>query len=216
MKTGTGRPCRHPVVLAAIFAGTLVFPLLLSGCDDHSPVAAPTSTLPAKDSSADPSGDQSTPSVPEYKTDLDLSAEEKKAVEGALVAFDGYIATINRVFSSGGKDIDDAEKYARSGSLESLNSEAKSMVSNQQHMVGVYKAYNVQIEKIDFDHKTSGSNSVSVLFCTKDSEWSVVDFGDPLPSSSPKGITMQHVITYKDCRWKVANQYLRSKACESV
>ncbi|MFE2656503.1 MULTISPECIES: hypothetical protein [Brevibacterium] len=183
---------------------------VISGCEDNSPVAAPTSTLPA----ADPSAGASTPTVPEYTTDLDLTDDEKKAVDGALVAFEGYIETINQVFSSGGKDLDGADQFARDGSLESLQTEAESMSTNNQYMAGKYGAYDVRIESVEETEDEAPYTQVSILFCTKDSEWKVVDQGEELPSSAPKGFTMQHVADNRDGAWKVANQYLRSKECD--
>ena len=58
------------------------------GCADNSPVAAPTSTLPAEQPDAGSTDDPAEVAIPEYETDLDLDKEEKRAVEGALVAFD--------------------------------------------------------------------------------------------------------------------------------
>lgn len=214
MKTGTGRPCRHPVVLAAIFAGTLVLPLLLSGCDDHSPVAAPTSTLPAKESSADPTGDQATPSVPEYKTDLDLSAEDKKAVEGALTAFDGYIATINRVLSSGGKDVEGVTAYASESSLESLKKSAEDLEESGQYMAGTYDYYQVRIQAINLNSDNTVGDSVIVIYCTHDSDRAVVELDAPLPSQTPRSLTMKHTATKQGDDWKISNQELWSKECE--
>ncbi|WP_413335487.1 hypothetical protein ACH82I_03410 [Brevibacterium sp. GP-SGM9] len=211
MKTGAKRRVRHRASACVALALAVTLPLALTACDDHSPVAAPTSTLPAQDPADDSSGETDKPSIPEYDTELDLNDEEKEAVEGALVAFEGYIETINRVFSSGGKDDEDIDRFARDGSLDSIKSEAKRMQSSDQYMAGKYKTYDIEIEEVD-----SVQESVSILFCTKDSEWQVVDEGKQLPSNSPKGITMQHVVTFSDEEWKVANQYLRSKTCDSL
>ncbi|WP_436326473.1 IMS domain-containing protein [Brevibacterium sp. FAM 27836] len=214
MRTGTTRPHRRPALLfVALFAALSL--LSLAGCAGSSPVAVPTSTLSEEqpdDSSTDGTAEVE---VPKYETDLDLSEEEKEAVDGALVAFAGYIETINRVFSSGGKDSQHTETFARDGSLKSINSEAHEMRSTNTYMAGEYRAYDVQIESVEID-SAPADQKVSVLFCTKDSEWSVVPDGEPLPSSSPKGLTMQYEITHTDEKWKVANQYLRSKQCASV
>lgn len=216
METGLGGRIRYRTTAALTLAAALSLPLVLSGCEDHSPVAAPTSTLPASDSStASPAADPQ-PKIPAYETDLDLNAEETKAVEGALIAFEGYIDTINRVFSSGGTDFEDPGKFARNDSLDSLESEAESMRSKKQYMAGKYRAYDVQIESVDLRNSESDDSAVSILFCTRDSEWKVVDEGEPLPSVQPKGITMQHVVTKEDGSWKVSNQYLRSKTCDNA
>lgn len=214
MRTGSSRPYRRPaqVFIAVLSALSLVS---VVGCADNSPVAAPTSTLPAQQPDGGSTDNPAEVAIPEYETDLDLSKEEKKAAEGALVAFVGYIDTINRVFSSGGKDTKKADAYARGESLKSLNSEAKSMRASNEYMAGEYKAYDLVVESVDLDQSNPKQGTVSVLFCTKDSEWSVVPEGEPLPSSAPKGLTMQHDITHADNDWKVANQFLRSKTCGS-
>lgn len=216
MKTGIGDRTLTRASTGIALTAVLALPLVLSGCEDHSPVAAPTSTLPADEASQSPSPVDAEPTIPAYETDLDLSDEETEAVEGALLAFEGYIATINRVFSSGGKDSTRTDQFARDGSLKSLKSEAKSMRSEDQYMAGEYKVHDIQIESVELENRGAGRNAVSVLFCTRDSVWRVVDQGDDLPSSPPRGITMQHIVTKVDGNWKVANQYLRSKECENV
>jgi hypothetical protein len=212
MKTGSSRPFRRPALIVVALFGALAL-VALAGCADSSPVAAPTSTLPEQVPS-----DAATAEVdiPEYETELDLTAEEEEAVDGALEAFVGYIATINRVFSSGGKDTSKINIFARDGSLESINSEAKEMRASNTYMAGEYNAYDVKVESVTIDEATPKRNKVSVLFCTKDSEWQVVPAGEALPSSEPSGLTMQYEITFADAEWKVANQHLRSKQCGSV
>lgn len=213
MKTGTGRLCRHPVVLAAIFAGTLVLPLLLSGCDDHSPVAAPTSTLPAKDSSTDPSGDQSTPSVPEYKTDLDLSAEDKKAVEGALVAFDGFLMSINSAYSGNFDAISDFHKYARGDALGSINDEAESIKKQHATFDGKIDPISVSIYDIGSPEKEQSPAKIVVHFCVDTTRWSLTQKGQT-PSENPDGlVTMEHTLLREDEVWKVDTQSLWERKC---
>ena len=212
MRTGSSRPyCRPAQIFVAVLSALSLVSVV--GCADNSPVAAPTSTLPAQQPDGGSSDNPAEVAIPDYETDLDLDKEEKKAVEGALVAFVGYIDTINRVFSSGGKDTKKADAYARGESLKSLNSEAKTMRASNEYMAGEYKAYDLVVESVDLDHSNPKQGTVSVLFCTKDSEWSVVPEGEPLPSTVPKGLTMQHDITHADNDWKVANQFLRSKTC---
>lgn len=213
MKTGTGIPCRHPVVLAAIFAGTLVLPLLLSGCDDHSPVAAPTSTLPAKDSSADPTGDQASPSVPEYKTDLDLSAEEKKAVEGALVAFDGYFKSVNSAYSGHFESIDDFQQYARGDALESIEGDARVIQDGSYEFTGTVNPTRIEITDLKNDDHSHDPNTVIVNFCFDLTEWTLqskVDSAAPRKSSL---VTMEHTITREDDGWRVSEQSLKEDRC---
>ncbi|WP_193070683.1 hypothetical protein [Brevibacterium sp. FME37] len=214
MKTGLGERICLRTTTAMTLAALLSLPLALSGCEDHSPVAAPTSTLPAEDSSkASPAADPQ-PTVPAYETDLDLSSEERKAVEGALVAFDGYIATINRVFSSGGKNDENAETFASENSLEALRNSAEELQDNGQYMAGEYDYYDVRVREIALGPQADRADSVIVLYCSHDSNHAVVDLDDPLPSQKPQSLTMKHTITKNGDSWKVSNQELWSKKCE--
>lgn len=214
METGLGGRIRYRKTAALTLAAALSLPLVLSGCEDHSPVAAPTSTLPASDSStASPAADPQ-PKIPAYETDLDLNAEETKAVEGALIAFEGYIDTINRVFSSGGKNSEDAETFATESSLESLNTSAQKLRDSGQYMAGEYDYYDVRIHQIDFGPEADRADSVIVLYCSHDSNHAVVDLDEPLPSQKPQSLTIKHTITRQSDSWKVSNQELWSKKCE--
>ncbi|MGO1263691.1 MAG: hypothetical protein ACTILB_13575 [Brevibacterium aurantiacum] len=214
MKIGLDRRVRVRAATALTLTAALSVPLLLSGCEDHSPVAAPTSTLPAKDSAtASPAADPQ-PTIPAYETDLNLSSEETEAVEEALVAFEGYIATINRVFSSGGTDNKDTGAFARENSLEALEKSANDLKRNDQYMAGEYDYYDVRIYAIALDPNTDRSDSVEILYCSHDSKHAVVDIDEPLPSRKPQSLTIKHTITRQDDSWKVSNQELWSKKCE--
>ncbi|GAA3824885.1 hypothetical protein KACC15558_03270 [Brevibacterium ammoniilyticum] len=196
------RACTAIVVAIAVSAAS-------TACGDNSPVSVPTSTLPAQQ----PSPTEAAPTVPEYTTDLDLNDEEKKAVDGALLAFEGYIGTMNRVFSSGGTDLKGADEYATGSSLEALNKSAKDLKDNQQYMAGEYNYYKVQIRSVESDPAGAEPNSVVILFCSNDSDRAVVDVGEPLPSQSPQSLTLKHTAKKKDGAWKIANQELWSKTC---
>lgn len=221
MRTGFATPVRRPwlprargirrsrssIAIAAIVA----LSAFTTGCADNSPVSAPTSTLPAPQ----PSETASSPSVPEYTTSLDLTDEEKEAVEGALVAFDGYVATMNRVFSSGGEDLKDADKFATDSSLEALKSSAQTLKDNKQYMAGEYDYYNVRVDSIDKkDRNSEQVDSVIILFCSNDSNRAVVDVGKPMPTQAPKSLTLKHTAVKDQSGWKIANQELWSKSCD--
>lgn len=214
MKTGIGDRTLTRASTGIALTAVLALPLVLSGCEDHSPVAAPTSTLPADEASQSPPPADAEPTIPAYETDLDLSAEETEAVERALVAFEGYIATINRVFSSGGKDHQNAEAFAREHSLEALKASASDLKKNSQYMAGEYDFYDVRIRDIALEPEGERTSTVIVLYCSHDSHHAVVDLDEPLPSAKPQSLTMKHTITKQDGDWKVSNQELWSKKCE--
>lgn len=215
MRTGIATPARRTTIrrrlrTVAAIAAVAALGAVISGCEDNSPVAAPTSTLPA----AGPSAGTSTPTVPEYTTDLDLTDDEKKAVDGALVAFEGYIKTMNRVFSSGGEDMEGVDKYAADSSLEALESSANELKKNGEYMAGEYDYFDLRVDEVKLKQDEAGSNEVTLLYCSNDSNRAVVKLGEPLPSQSPQSLTIRHTATEKDSGWVITNQELWSKSCE--
>jgi hypothetical protein len=147
MKTGSSRPFRRPALIVVALFGALAL-VALAGCADSSPVAAPTSTLPEQVPS-----DAATAEVdiPEYETELDLTAEEEEAVDGALEAFVGYIATINRVFSSGGKDTKEHRRFREWDVASSTPRSADDLTRVNKYMAGEYDFYDVRIHEVNTD-----------------------------------------------------------------
>ena len=184
------------------------------GCADNSPVAAPTSTLPAEQPDAGSTDNPAEVAIPDYETDLELDKEEKKAVEGALMAFVGYIDTINRVFSSGGKDLNDIETYAAADSLDSLRQSANDLKKDSQYMAGEYDYYDVRVQDIDLTSNSSDKYSVKILFCSHDSKHAVVDNGETMPNQPETSLTILQTASKQDGDWKISNQELWSKKCE--
>jgi hypothetical protein len=210
MKTGSSRPFRRPaLIVVALFAALAL--VALAGCADSSPVAAPTSTLPEQVPS-----DAATAEVdiPEYETELDLTAEEEEAVDGALEAFEGYIATINRVFSSGGKDTKNIDAFASEKSLRALQESADDLTRENKYMAGEYDFYDVRIHEVNTASDSSQSESVAILFCSHDSERAVIEVGKSMPSQTEQSLTILQTATKHDDRWKISNQELWSKRCE--
>lgn len=213
MRTGSSRPHRRPAqIFVAVFSALSLVSVV--GCADNSPVAAPTSTLPAEQPDAGSTDEPAEVAIPDYETDLDLDKEEKKAVEGALVAFVGYIDTINRVFSSGGKDLNDVEDYAADDSLESLRQSAKDLEKDSKYMAGEYDYYNVRIQDVGTSSNPSDRDSVKILFCSNDSKHAVVDKGEPMPDQPRTSLTILQTANNHDGKWKISNQELWSKKCE--
>ncbi|WP_423057416.1 hypothetical protein [Brevibacterium linens] len=213
MRTGSSRPHRRPAqIFVAVFSALSLVSVV--GCADNSPVAAPTSTLPAEQPDAGSTDEPAEVAIPDYVTDLDLDKKEKKAVEGALVAFVGYIDTINRVFSSGGKDLNDVEDYAADDSLESLRQSAKDLEKDSKYMAGEYDYYNVRIQDVGTSSNPSDRDSVKILFCSNDSKHAVVDKGEPMPDQPRTSLTILQTANKHNGKWKISNQELWSKKCE--
>ncbi|WP_166971228.1 hypothetical protein [Brevibacterium atlanticum] len=213
MRTGPSRDIRRPGFIVVVLSAVLIL-VALTGCDDNSPVAAPTSTLPEQEPDDDATDAGAEVDIPDYETDLDLSAEEKEAVDGALVAFVGYIETINRVFSSGGEDTNDDDKFAHGDSLQALRESANDLKKERQYMAGEYDFYDVRIHEVELDSESHKQRSVQILYCSHDSDHAVVNVGETMPSQKKRSLTILQTATLKDGDWKISNQELWSKKCE--
>ncbi|RBP66254.1 hypothetical protein DFO66_103198 [Brevibacterium sanguinis] len=185
-------------------SAAIVLAFALTGCETNAPVAAPTSTLPAP---AEP-----TPTVPAYETELDLSAEEKQAVEGALLAFDGFFLSINRAYSGDFEATNDFPKYASGDALKSINTEASNIESGQATFEGSIHPQEVSV--VDILAESGGSPSeLKVHFCVDTTQWSMIPKGASSPPKPDGSVTMEHKISIHDNTWKVERQELWERRC---
>ncbi|SMX89451.1 MULTISPECIES: hypothetical protein [unclassified Brevibacterium] len=213
MKTGLGERICLRTTTAMTLAALLSLPLALSGCEDHSPVAAPTSTLPAEDSSkASPAADPQ-PTVPAYETDLDLSAEETEAVEGALVAFEGFLTSINNAYSGDFDKIDNFPKYATGEALDSIKAEANSVQNKDATFEGAINPLSVEIFEVADPAEAQDPPNVVVHFCVDTNDWALIQAGDQ-GAGKPDGlVTMEHRIVFERDSWLVDKQSLWERKC---
>lgn len=213
MKTGFGdRPLTRASTGIALTA-VLALPLVLSGCDDHSPVAAPTSTLPAGEASQTPSPADAEPNIPAYGTDLDLSAEETKAVEGALVAFDGFFRSVNSAYSGNFESTDDFPKYASGDALESINGDAKVVEDGTYEFSGSISPSKVSIYKVGSAKGSTDVDAVTVDFCFDLTKWSLRPKDEVEATPDAEFVTMEHLIKDRPEGWRVTEQSLKEKRC---
>lgn len=213
MKTGLGGCIRLRAMTALTMAAALAMPLVLSGCEDHSPVAAPTSTLPAKGSPANSPTADAQATIPAYETDLDLSPKETEAVEGALVAFEGFLTSINSAYSGNFDAIDNFSKYASGEALDSINDEANTVQTKQATFEGEITPLSVQIFKVSDSAKDRPPSSVIVHFCVDTSEWALTPVGEQ-PTKNPDGlVTMEHRVVLEGSNWLVEKQALWERKC---
>jgi hypothetical protein len=204
MKTGSSRPFRRPaLIVVALFAALAL--VALAGCADSSPVAAPTSTLPEQVPS-----DAATAEVdiPEYETELDLTAEEEEAVDGALEALDGYIATLNEALSSGGVATEDIGDYSQGEALEALREDSSALKHDEQYMAGEFSIEDRVIHSIDPNIK-----QVTILTCVDNSAFAKVDNGSSLPTNDPQLLRVVFIAQLNDKLWKIDSQNLWSEPC---
>ena len=204
MKTGSSRPFRRPALIVVALFGALAL-VALAGCADSSPVAAPTSTLPEQVPS-----DAATAEVdiPEYETELDLTAEEEEAVDGALEALDGYIATLNEALSSGGVATEDIGDYSQGEALEALRENSSALKHDEQYMAGEFSIEDRVIHSIDPNIK-----QVTILTCVDNSAFAKVDNGSSLPTNDPQLLRVVFIAQLNDKLWKIDSQNLWSEPC---
>lgn len=212
MKTGFGRRICYRATAGFGLTAALVLPLVLSGCDDHSPVAAPTSTLPAKDSPSDSSADAE-PTIPPYETDLDLSPEEVEAVEGALVAFEGFFRSVNSAYSGNFETTKDFPKFATGDALNSIRGDAQVVEDGTYEFSGTISPSGVAIDEIGKSDDSKVVDTVSVNFCFDLNEWSLRPKDGTPASSQSEFVLMEHSIKKTSDGWRVTNQTLKEKQC---
>src|SRR5699024_9208196 len=176
MKTGSSRPFRRPaLIVVALFTALAL--AVLAGCADSSPVAAPTSTLPEQPGDG-ATADPAEVDIPEYENELDLTDAEEEAVDGALEALDGYIATLNEALSSGGVATEDIGDYSQGEALEALREDSSALKHDQQYMAGEFTIEDRVIHSIDPSIK-----QVTILTCVNNSAFAKVDMGSSLPTN---------------------------------
>lgn len=213
MKTGLGGSTRYRTTTGIALTAALTLPLVLAGCEDHSPVAAPTSTLPAKDASTPPPSSDPQASIPPYETDLDLNPEETEAVEGALVAFEGFLMSINRAYSGHYEKIKDFPKFSSGEALDSIINEAESIKSQQAKFSGEINPLSVEIFEVSESSESQPSPNVIVHFCVDTSQWSLTQQGEAATKNPDGLVTMEHKILLVDGSWRVEKQSLWERKC---
>ncbi|MGO0603521.1 hypothetical protein [Brevibacterium linens] len=151
--------------------------------------------------------------IPDYETDLDLDQEEKQAVEGALVAFDDFIQAINEAYSGKSGAADNFPQFASGEALKSIQSEAKTVTSDEATFEGQIAPLKVEIFEVARSEDSAEPATVKVNFCVDTSKWRMTPAGQS-PTSNPDGkVTMQHTIQQKDGSWKVNQQNLWERRC---
>ena len=178
------------------------------GCADNSPVAAPTSTLPAEQPDAGSTDNPAEVAIPDYETDLTLDKEEKKAVEGALVALDKYVVTLNEAFSSGGENTENIDEAAIGEALETLKADSKRLKKNHKYMAGEFLVEDRVIQDIGNE-----ADEVVVLTCVDNSKFAEVDLGEPVPDRSPELLRVKFLAQLDNSDWKIESQSLWSTPC---
>lgn len=213
MRTGVARPARRPLHLVRACTAivmAIAVAAASTACGDNSPVSVPTTTLPAQQ----PSPTEAAPTVPEYTTDLDLNDEEKKAVDGALLAFEGFFESVNTAYKGNFEAVDDFPRYARADALKSIQGDAKVIEDGSYVFSGNIEPTKVTVAQLgnDTNSDADGTGSVVVQFCFDLSKWSLTP-KDETPTRTSDFATMEHQITNEQDGWKVAAQSLKERSC---
>lgn len=183
--------------------------LVLSGCtsepEEHT-LATPTAATPTETEGAGP----------EYTTDLQLSEEEKKAVEHSLAALNRYVDVSNEVFGAGGEGAEKFDEVARDSRLVAAKGEAESLKSDNVQMTGKFRITESDIFEVDLDMSDDTAVPfVKVHSCVPGHEFSYSDI-QSTSSATPedKFDTFEFVIAEYDGDWFVSEQYLWDSGCE--
>ncbi|WP_101649789.1 hypothetical protein [Brevibacterium ihuae] len=201
------RPARRPHSAAP--AAIAVAVLVLTGCtapEEEHPLASPTSDTAAP--AAEP--------TPAYTTELQLSEEEKTAVDEALTGLDEYISVLNEVYRAGGEGVEKFDEVARDSVLFAAKDEVDQMQSQGVQMIGEYRLDSKVIETVDLriDDETQ-IPFVTVHSCIPRHEFS---FSEPAATTQPSREesfgTYRFVIAEYDDAWFVSEQELWVSECD--
>ncbi|WP_025778176.1 hypothetical protein [Brevibacterium sp. VCM10] len=151
--------------------------------------------------------------IPDYETDLDLDQEEKKAVEGALVAFVGYFQTVNKAYSGDFAAADDFPEYADGEALKSVNGDVEVIEDGSYRFTGDVTPSNIEIEEVESEAGSVSPTAVTVHFCFDLSKWSLLPKNESQTPKSDELVTMEHNIYKESGNWKVTEQTLRERKC---
>src|SRR5699024_443117 len=112
--------------------------------------------------------------VPEYQTDLDLTAEEEEAVDGALVAFVGYFRIVNEAYSGAFESAKNFPDFASGSALESINGDVEVIKNGSYVFSGTVTPSKIKIGQVDSQGGSVAPNNVTVQFCFDLSKWSLL------------------------------------------
>ncbi|WP_293849844.1 hypothetical protein [uncultured Brevibacterium sp.] len=193
----------HRRLLALCAVGALV----LTGCSESLPQteAAPQPSAqeesPTPDSEPIPKFD-----VPEYTTDLDLTAEEMLAAEEALIGLQRYIFVSEQVMKSGGEDTADLPSVASEDGLDTMEKTAQELADNNQIMIG-------ELELSDYFVESVATEVVELTACLKNDSHGFKYEDSGKIERGPGDDTMWWTLQQVSGTWKVKSQELGWRGC---
>lgn len=199
----------HRRLLALCAVGALV----LTGCSESLPQteAAPHPSTqeesPTPDSEPIPKFD-----VPEYTTDLDLTAEEMLAAEEALIGLQRYIFVSEQVMKSGGEDTLHIDSVSVGEAKEGLEETANEFKSGDYKFTGNILAKNFYLYELNTDKNQTPTSSISA--CLPGDSWGIETSSEESGSSGyTNEIEWIWELSLDGDVWKVSSQNLNYDHC---
>ena len=199
----------HRRLLALCAVGALV----LTGCSESLPQteAAPHPSTqeesPTPDSEPIPKFD-----VPEYTTDLDLTAEEMLAAEEALIGLQRYIFVSEQVMKSGGEDTVNMENVSVGRAKDGLDETASNFRKEKKRFLGHIVSEDFHIHEMEITKENK--NELSISACLPADNWGVREGSNNASNHQLRDeARMIWTLKKESSTWKVAVQELYSEEC---
>lgn len=198
---------RRLVALCAVGA------LVLTGCSQE---------LPQTEAAPQPSEHEQSPTptsepiptfeVPEYTTDLDLTAEEMLAAEEALIGLQRYIFVSEQVMKSGGEDTLNIDSVTASEANEDLKNTAKNFREGGWRLTGQLVTNDFFIHELKVSSQNTRTSAISA--CIPGDKWGIdEDPNDGKDAEMREEYRLVWDLQYKDSAWKVTTQELHEEHC---
>ena len=196
-----------------LFAIGAVGALVLTGCSESLPQTEAAPQPSTQEESPTPASEPiPTFKVPEYTTDLDLTAEEMLAAEEALIGLQRYIFVSEQVMKSGGEDTLHIDSVSVGSAKEGLEETASDFRKDQTVLFGKLATQDLYIHEMDLRKKEKKETEVSA--CLPEKTWGIrkaneneskADYEDPYQ--------MIWTLQKHGSTWKVSSQELYSDHC---
>ena len=197
-------PRAAPRIGAAVSAAVLLLSACTAGPEEHT-LATPTTATPTNTAEA----------VPEYTTDLQLSEEEKKAVDEAISVLTEFVDLYNQVFKASGSKSEEFERVARDEVLFKSENEAKQFANQKIRLEGTYRLDRLGVHAVDLEiDDDTQIPFVTVHACVPTNEYRFSGGANTEPLSDKEAFsTFEYVIANYDESWFVSEQYLWADEC---
>ncbi len=196
-----------------LFAIGAVGALVLTGCSE---------SLPQTEAAPQPSTQEESPTpasepipkfkVPEYTTDLDLTAEEMLAAEEALIGLQRYIFVSEQVMKSGGESTLHIDSVSVGRAKEGLNNTASHFRKDGTVLTGRIVSEQFQVHEMNLSKKDPNESSISA--CLPGDNWGARESGQDVSEVDyEQEFRMIWTLEKHGTSWKVSVQEFYSEDC---